>query len=310
MVRPGIAKYKWRAVVPHPAPHAEYDMYEFLRERLTELTEGEIELEYYPAGSVYRSGREHAEMISSGTLVIGRLDSSTLIGLDSNWKIASLPFFWNDAEHLEMIVDGPVFQNAIRSSWERSGLLYKGIWAFPRHLYTTKPVRSLSDLRGLKIRTLEDPVIMDAWAALGAIPTPMPMGELYTSLRTGVVDGAEGSATAYTANRFWEVAPYFTRVGYVLVAVAIQINKDAYEQLPENLQNAVDQALSESVDYVRELYRDWEQRAFDEIKAEGGVVIDVEDLPEWHLRVAEAGVVDSVLQTIDPVLAEEVLKSK
>ena len=167
-------------------------------------------------------------------------------------------------------------------------------------IYSKNPIKSLDDLKGKKIRTMEDEVIMNAWAALGALPTPMPFSELYTSIQTGVVDGAEGSATAYTSNRLYEVAPYLSMIDYMLVSVSLIMNEESYKKLPDDLQQVVDQATSETIEYVQGLYRGSENEALEEAKTGGATIINVEDLSKWREKVAAAGVAESVFEELNP----------
>lgn len=290
------AEYTWRTEYPHPEPHAEYSMMVFLRDRLEELSDGRIKLEVYYTFT--RSPRESWEFITQGNLDIARYDQTPLLALDPNWKISSIPFFWENAEQLESVLNGSEFREIIEPNFSDAGVKYVGSWAFPRHVYSREPIESLDDLVGKSIRTMEDEIIMNAWASLGAIPTPMPFGELFTSLQTGVVDGAEGSATAYTSNRFYEVAPYFSMIDYMLVSVSLLMNENSYESLPDDLKEIVDQATSETIEYVQGLYRGWEEEALENAKAEGATILDVEDLPKWREVISEAGISQSVFNDI------------
>lgn len=290
------AEYVWRTEYPHPEPHAEYSMMVFLKDRLEELSGGRIKLEIYYTFT--RSPRESWDFITHGNLDIARYDQTPLLAIDENWKISSLPFFWENGEQLEELLNSYEFKEIVEPKFSEAGVKYIGSWAFPRHLYTRDPVKSLDDLKGKKIRTMEDEIIMRSWSALGAIPTPMPFGELFTSLQTGVVDGAEGSATAYTSNRFFEVAPYFSKIDYMLVSVSLIMNKNSYDKLPDDLKLVVDEVMSETIEYVQGLYRDWEDRALEEAKAEGAIIVYVEDLPRWRELISEAGILESVFGDI------------
>ncbi len=181
-----------------------------------------------------------------------------------------------------------------------------GSFAFARHLYTSKPVKSLNDLKGMKIRTMEIPVVMHAWNALGANATPLPFGELYTGLQTGLLDGGEGSATAYFSNRFHEVAKYLNAIYYKYESVSLIINQKKYGSLPPDLKRAVDQAARETVDLIREVYADWEEDVFGTLRQQKAVVItqkEMQDFPKWRERVRDAKINEAVFKTAGEGLA-------
>lgn len=297
----GITKdveYIWRTEYPHPEPHSEYSMMVFLKDRLEELSDGRIRLDVFYTFT--KSPRESWEFITTGNLDIARYDQTPLLAMDNSWKISSLPFFWENAEQLEGILNGSEFRKIIAPNFKEAGVRYVGSWAFPRHVYSKNPIKSLDDLKGKTIRTMEDEIIMNAWVALGAIPTPMPFSELFTSIQTGVVDGAEGSSTAYTSNRLYEVAPYLSMIDYMLVSVSLIMNEESYKELPDDLQQVVDQATSETIEYVQGLYRGSENEALEEAKTGGATIINVEDLSKWREKVAAAGVAESVFEELNP----------
>ena len=107
---------------------------------------------------------------------------------------------------------------------------------------TDKSIKSISDLKGLKIRTMGNPVHLDAFEAYGASPLPMAYGELYTALETGVIDGAEAANSNYYAKKFFEVANNWAMVGWLYMVAPMIMNKAYYDKMPKDLQNIINEA--------------------------------------------------------------------
>ena len=162
----------------------------------------------------------------------------------------------------------------LRPALEREGFHLMGYFSYGlRHIMTTeRAVETIEDLRGLKIRTMESPPHLDAFAAFGASPLPMAYNELYTSLETGVIDGAEAANSNYYSKRFFEVAPYWAHVGWPRLVAPVLMSKVFYDRLPADLQELVDATLTDLVDYERQLYTDIDERRLQQL-LDAGVTV-------------------------------------
>jgi TRAP-type C4-dicarboxylate transport system substrate-binding protein len=153
---------------------------------------------------------------------------------------------------------------------------------------------------------MEIPIVMQAWNVLGANATPLPFGELYTGLQTGMLDGGEGSATAYFSGRFHEVAKYLNAIYYKYESVSLIISTKKYGTLPPDLKSAVDQAARETVELIREVYADWEEDVFGTLRQQKTVVItqkEMQDFPKWRERIRDAKINEAVFKTAGEGLA-------
>src|SRR5690606_25727784 len=114
-----------------------------------------------------------------------------------------------------------------------------------RHLMTKKDIQGIEDMENLKIRTMQQPMHVEAFRAYGANPTPMSYSELYGALQSGIVDGAEGATSDYRGQRFYEVADHFTLIGWLNLTAHIFMSEAAFQALPEDVQTALIEAGEE-----------------------------------------------------------------
>ena len=127
-----------------------------------------------------------------------------------------LPFLFENAEHLFAVLDSDIGESLAPAFEERGFHLMSYYSLGLRHIMTTeKPIESIEDLRGLKVRTMESPLHLEVFQAFGASPLPMAYSELYMALETGVIDGAEAANSNYYSKRFFEVAPHWAHVGWL-----------------------------------------------------------------------------------------------
>jgi len=269
-----------------------------LRDKLPELSKGRIKVTFHPGGTLYSNDRDAWELIQDGAVTIGRC--SQLTGVTDYWEAFSLPFFWKK-EDINKAVNSKEFNDLLKPKYDDAGVKYLGAWVVPRQLYSKKAVKNLADLQGLKIRTKKTKSAMDAFLALGAIPTPLPWGEVPSALKTGLVDGAEGTATSYWSDSFYEFDPFLSLIDYQWTANAMHMNKAAYDALPPDLQTAVDQAVAEAIVAVNKAYDDLFKGLYTKLEGKGVTITynnQIMDMPEWRQKVADAGIVKQVLSTV------------
>jgi TRAP-type C4-dicarboxylate transport system substrate-binding protein len=276
----------------HPAPHYEDMAMRFFHKRLEDLTNSRMSTNYYAGGVLTKDSRELMDMNIKGDVDFTRLDES-LGAISPVFELGGGVFLFDSPEHMYRIMDGKEFIEKTQKDLERNNLVILGTFGMARQLYTRKSVRSLNDLKGMKIRTMEIPSVMHAWNALGASATPLSFGEFFTSLQTGLVDGGEGSATAYYSSKFQEVAKYIAVINYKYGYVSYAMNKKKLDSLPSDLQKAVVQAGKEAVELTREICVDWDTDVYEKLKASGVTVVtqkEIPDFPVWRQRIREARV--------------------
>jgi tripartite ATP-independent transporter DctP family solute receptor len=238
-------------------------------ELLNERSNGRITAKLYPA-SALGYNRDVSEGLQLGTIEVQMASNSPLATFVPSLYIFELPFLFENNEHMFAVLDSEIGESFV-PDLEAQGFHLLGYFTFGvRHIMTTKKaIHSVDDLKGLKIRTMECPLHLDAFKAFGASPLPMPYSELFLALQTGMIDGAEAANSNYYSKRFFEVAPYWAQIGWLRLVAPIIMSKKFYDKLPTDLQIIVNETLQELVDYERDLYTKVSQQRLEQLKAAG-----------------------------------------
>lgn len=214
---------------------------------------GRISVEIYPSQSM-GSAREMIEMMQMGTLEATLLPTAKFGGFDQRLNLADMPFLCETEEDFMSLLNGPIGAEAM-AGLEDIGI--KGIAYFPEGFkYITnnvRPITSPADLAGLKIRTMEAPIIMSMFKCWGANPVPIDFSEVYNSLQQKVVDGEENPLLSIHDMRFYEVQDYMTIDSHAYLSYFLSYSKSWYDSLPADLQEIVAQAGIDAKDYCQEL---------------------------------------------------------
>ncbi len=214
-------------------------------ELVEEKTNGEVKVEVN-YGGVLGGERDVAENIQLGS-IDGAILGGILQNFDSALSILEFPFLFKNPEHIRYVMDGPVGEVINERMIENINMRYLDIvMRTSRQLTTNKPINSISDLKGLKIRVPEMKAHLKTWEALGASPTPMAFTEVYTALQVGTVDGQENPVPVIYANKFYEVCDYLAYTNHLPGFMMIIINNDTYENLSYKNRIALQQAAREA----------------------------------------------------------------
>ncbi len=240
-----------------------------LKELVEERSNGRIEIDVFFDG-ILGSVREEIEGVQLGTIEITLVSNSPMTAWIPTMNLFELPFLFKDPEHLSAVVESDLVKEYAKDFSEK-GFHLLGFSTFGlRHLMTTdKVVNSIADMKGLKIRTMENPIHLDSFKAFGASPLPMSYSELYTALETGVIDGAEAANSNYHSKKFYEPAPNWAMIGWINLMGVLIMNKDFYEKMPEDLQIIIDDAAKETCRIGRKQYGEVDEEKLVELKKLG-----------------------------------------
>lgn len=246
----------------------------FLKDKLEEESDGRFRVDLNVAGEL---GEDRAiiESIQMGEVHLASPSPAALGGFNDSVAILDMPFLFTNRETAYRVLDGEPGQ-MILDGLENAG--FKGLGYFENGFRNVtndvKPIESIEDLKGLSIRTMENQTHIQAWRLLGANPTPMAFGELYTALQQGTVDGQENPFGLILANKFFEVQDYLTVTNHVYAPNVIITNKAFFDGLPDDLQEIFTNAVREAIDYNRELAQQEEVDAREALEAEGMVITE------------------------------------
>lgn len=261
------------------------------KEKVEELTGGSVVVDVQASG-VLGSENDVLDAILGGStsIDISRISAFALTSYGCNKsKLLSIPFTFENRAHFWNFANSELAPEFLNEPQEL-GLPVRGIFYGEegfRHFFTVKPVSGIADFKGLKLRVSNDPVMNGMVEGLGANPTVVSFGELYSALQTGVVDGAEQPIANYKSNAFPEVANNLILDGHTLGAVQAVITDNAWNKLTENQQTAVMEAAADTQAFNADLSETAEKKVLDELKSSGCNVVDVPDKAPWQEACAK-----------------------
>lgn len=255
------------------------------KEKVEELSGGSIVIDVQASG-VLGSENDVLDAILGGStsIDISRISAFALTSYGcTKSKLLSLPFTFQSRDHFWNFANSDLAPEFLNEPQEL-GLPVRGLFYGEegfRHFFTVKPVAKIEDLKGMKLRVSNDPVMNGLVEGLGASPTVVSFGELYSALQTGVVDGAEQPIANYKANAFPEVAPNLILDGHTLGAIQAVITDTAWNKLTANQQSALMEAAADTQNFNANLSQSEEDKVLDELRSSGCNVVDVDDKTPW-----------------------------
>ncbi|MBP2230965.1 tripartite ATP-independent transporter DctP family solute receptor [Azospirillum agricola] len=217
---------------------------EMFAEDVAKATNGAVKIQVF-GGSTLGSDRELVEGLKFGTVDFWVGGAGVLSAASDTAKIFTIHFMINGIDHFKTIYNGPVGTEITERIKKESGYQVVGYWLRgPRWLTTKSAVNSPADLAGRKIRVPDSPVFVKSWQALGAAPTPMNFGEVFTALQQGVIDGQENPLSLILNSKFSEVVKHLVRTEHVFEPIAVVMNSKRLEKLPEDQRKAIIDAVN------------------------------------------------------------------
>ena len=260
----------------HPDGYPTVDAVKFMGERLKVLTNGKHTIKVFN-NSALGNEKDTIEQTKIGALAMTRVNIAPMNNICAETQVPTMPFLFRSTAHMRTVLDGAIGEEILASCAPQGfiGLAYYDSGA--RSLYTAKkPVRTLADAKGMKIRVQQSDLWVALLEAMGANATPMPFGEVYTALKTGLVDGAENNYPSFESSRHFEVAKYYSVTEHSLAPEMLLFSKRTWDTLSAEDQKAIRQAAKESVPYMRKLWDEREEKSKAIAKAGGAQFIEVD----------------------------------
>ncbi len=247
----------FRSADVHPADYPTVEAVKQMGRALAEKTGGKMNIRVFPSGAL-GTEKDTIEQLKLGGLDMMRINVGALNSVVPETLVTVLPFIFRDTAHMRSVLDGPIGDDILKAM-EAQGLIGLAFYdSGSRSFYTAKkPIKSLEDFKGLKIRVQPSELFVGMVNALGANPTPMPYGEVYTALKTGIVDGAENNWPSYESSRHFEAARYYSLTEHSLAPEVLVFSKPIWDRLSKDDQALIRQAAKDSVPYMRKL---WDER--------------------------------------------------
>ena len=244
------------------------------------------------------------EAVRMGTLEMVTTSASPLTGLVPEFNVFDLPFIVPNTKAADAIFDGPIGAR-LAADLEKKGLKLLAYYenGFRQLTNSVREVKSPADLKGLKIRTMQNPIHLEAFRAMGANPTPMPFSEVFTAMQQKTIDGQENPIPTIWLSKFYEVQKYISLTGHVYGPQIMLINKKLWDSFPAADQKIIAEAAQETAVYQRGLNRKLNKEFVDNLKKAGNTVTVL--TPEQHKAFADACA--SVYATWEPKIGKALL---
>lgn len=261
------------------------------KEKVEELSGGSITIDLQASGVLGSENDVLDSILAEGdTIDLARISAFALTSYGCQKSmLLSLPYTFESREHWWNFANSDLASEFLNEPQEL-GLPIRGIFYGEegfRHFFTVDPVNSIDDLKGMKLRVSNDPIMNGLVEGLGGSPTVVSFNELYSALQTGVVDGAEQPIANYKSNAFPEVANNLILDGHTLGAVQVVITDKGWNKLTEAQQAVLMEAGAYAQEFNAQLSETEENKVLDDLRASGCSVVEVEDLTPWKEAVAD-----------------------
>ncbi len=277
---PGESLAQGKLVLKAGSSTAETHPYNLGLKRFKELVErgtgGRIEIQIFHS-SALGAERELAEGMQIGSVDVVISSTGPLGGFVPRMNVVDLPFLFRDKAHAYKVLDGPIGASLL-AELEKRNIIGLAFWENGfRHLTNgRREVLTPGDLKGLKLRTMENRVHMAAFRQMEAAPTPMAFSEVFTALQTKTLDGQENPIPVIFTSRFYEVQKYLSLTGHVFSPAPLMVSKMTWDRLTEEQKAVFRSAALEARDYERSLITQQENEQIDKLKAAGMIVSTVD----------------------------------
>jgi tripartite ATP-independent transporter DctP family solute receptor len=256
----------------------------FMADRVREKSGGTVEVQVYPNGQL-GSETESLEQLQRGALAMTKTSTAPLESFVPQMAIFGVPYVFRDEEHFWKTANGTIGDELLDSTSPHGLKALCFYDAGARSFYTiSKAIKSPADLRGLKIRVQQSKTSMDMAQALGASPTPVDYGELYTALQSRMVDGAENNLPSFYFSRHFEVCKHYAMDEHTRVPDILLMSKKVWDQLAPEVQTWLQEAADESSQFQRDLWHKESDRVLAESE-KAGVSVTYPDKQAFADRV-------------------------
>lgn len=265
--------------------HGYYVCMEKFKEVLEEKSGGQVQVELYTDGTI-GDERELVEGCQMNSVDMCISSNAVLAAFVPETDIFSLPFLFKDTDSKWAVLENKEITGALDKSYESAGLKNMGYLQddFRSFMNSKKPINSLKDCKGVKLRTMESEIMVDVYNALGFEVTTMPMSEAMTAVQNGTVDGLDYPPSLFVSNKYYEICKYFTEANVFSFPSPVIMNQNTWNSLTEEQQQWVDEAIKEANQYQKDEQIKVDSEAMGILK-ENGVKFTSPDMAEWEKAV-------------------------
>lgn len=264
----------------HPKGYPTVVAEEQMAETLTKDSKGTLTVKMFPGG-VLGSEKEVIEQMQVGAIQMARVSLGIVGPVVPDVNVFNMPFIFRDQAHMRAVIDGEVGDEILAKITDSEFGLVALAWmdGGTRNIYTKKPVRSLADLKGMKIRVQGNPMFIETINAMGGNGIAMDTGEIFSALQTGVIDGAENNPPTLLEHNHYQNAKYYSLTGHLILPEPIVMSKITWEKLTPEQQALVKKTAKAAQAEERVLWDKKSASSEEKLKAAGVEFITVDKKP-------------------------------
>ena len=286
---PALAQQKivLKATDVHPLGYPTVEAVVQMGKKLEAATNGRLSIQMYP--SMQLGGeKEMIEQAQVGALAIARISVGPMGPIVPELNVFNLPFMFRDDAHMEKVIDGPIGDEMLKKLSDSQANLIGLCWmnAGTRNVYNSKkPIQTVDDLKGLKIRMMGNPVFVDTMNSLGGNGVAMGFDQLINAMQTGVVDGAENNYPTYESGQHYRYAKFYSKTGHLMIPEILVFSKKIWNELSKDDQALILKVAKEAQQEERKLWYDREKESLKKMVESGAVVNDIGDKKPFQAAV-------------------------
>lgn len=242
---------------------------------LEQKSSGKHKIKVFNKGAL-GSEKETIDQVKIGALDLTRVNVGPMNAICPLTQVPTMPFLFNSIAHMRKALDGPVGDEILKSC-ESAGFVGLAFYdSGARSIYAKKPVKTVADAKGLKIRVQQSDLWVALVSAMGANATPMPYGEVYTALKTGLIDAAENNIPSFDTAKHVEAVKVYSKTEHSMAPEILVMSKLVFDKLPKAEQDMIRAAAKESVAFQRQKWDEQEAKSLANVKAQGAEIVEVD----------------------------------
>ncbi len=304
----GEQRYAYPLATASPEDTVTQIYAEKFAEEVSRLSDGRIKIQVY-ANSTLGGDRELLESCKDGDIPFVVQNTAPQVTFMPDLAVFDVPCAFEDLDECRKVLDDPSFSGLISSVYEDGGYHLLGIadQGF-RVMSTNKAVHSMSDFKGQKIRTMENPYHLAFWKSIGSNPTPMSFSEVYIGLQQHTIDAQENPYEVIVSNRLYEQQDYVVETNHLPHLITLIMNDEFFKDMPEEDQRIMQEAAQTATEYARQASDDRIADRIKTIEDSGTEIITVNEETHNELVEASSSVRESIEKAVDPAIYNAYIK--
>ena len=247
----------------------------YMSDLIKQASGGKHSIKVFNKGAL-GSEKETIDQAKIGALDLTRVNISPMNAICPKTQVPTLPFLFRSVDHMRKVLDGPVGDEILKDC-ESNGFIGLAFYdSGARSIYAKKPLKTVADVKGMKIRVQQSDLWVALIAAMGGNATPMPYGEVYTALKTGIIDAAENNIPSYDTSKHYEAVKFYSRTEHSMAPEMLLMSKVVYDKLSPADQQMIRKAAKDSVAFQRKKWDEQEAKSLAAVKAGGAQIVEVD----------------------------------